>query len=659
MASIRKPTPAITETEIAKLLLTDPAVCLEKLNSYKGILRGDVGKSPARKCVWEDAILHFDDKNQTEKNREAFAKCIEFLLAKRLINVTQRGYPDYIYALIRNEKIDLLTVFARGIPYKKTRHGLIALSLKELVKRAGMKSLSALHCVWPDEFASNENFYQEISHVIREDNVNSFKLLIQLWPNSIEELLGMAVTARAKKCVAYCVTEMGSAKIFSHADCVSKAISEGFVDIARALTRPHDINNTLQMFFQKIYPLLSNFKENIDEIKNEIDKQHLLLYRLNSIGTADSAVEAFLNSIGKLPCKKQIKDMCETAKKTCLSWLPFVAQYSRPKELRIIDKKYQQHDLAIQGTVFRDQVYGMKCLQQVEMLLSQLTDDMKPERKEFSELPKSSNGRQRFAALVEKIALFRKQERPDDEVGIRDGRSETPISGLYEWGNRLRAEVQTKTAIKPFFRHGTLLTTVKNGTFYDGMLCWMHGQADVEATWQEIEDTFEKIMAFDLKTQLKLDNAPILLKEFYQEAIKLIWLIGNTTPLNHGSGTVVEGTWALIHKHHGLSVPLLKKEYPQLDVLDIALPLKYFQENFNRMFEPQTLHPSMRPTLPLKSVDKQHPIFFSSQANTRLLSNSTEQGLSKALLKREFYSRPEHIDRHWIVLDDKGLRMCK
>ena len=76
---------------------------------------------------------------------------------------------------------------------------------------------------------------------------------------------------------------------------------------------------------------------------------------------------------------------------------------------------------------------------------------------------------------------------------------------------------------------------------------------------------------------------------FYNELIRLIWLIGNTTPLTRGSGTVVEWTWALAHMYHGLSVPLLKKINPQLDPIGLTLLLQEYQEYFREFFEPETI----------------------------------------------------------------------
>jgi hypothetical protein len=66
--------------------------------------------------------------------------------------------------------------------------------------------------------------------------------------------------------------------------------------------------------------------------------------------------------------------------------------------------------------------------------------------------------------------------------------------------------------------------------------------------------------------------------------------MGNLTPLERGTGRCVEQWLALVHKYHGLSMPILKPGL-QLDCLDITFSLPVYQKLFLSFCEPNSLEP--------------------------------------------------------------------
>ena len=137
---------------------------------------------------------------------------------------------------------------------------------------------------------------------------------------------------------------------------------------------------------------------------------------------------------------------------------------------------------------------------------------------------------------------------------------------------------------------------------------WSHGLEKISKTWPHIENLFESILAMNLKkpeigaSLSELNTYESELTEFYSRAAELVWLIGNTQPLARGSGTVAEIIFAVIHLYHDLQPPILKVEFPQLDVLDITFPLDDYKQLFPYFFEPETIPPHLRKDLQLSSL---------------------------------------------------------
>jgi hypothetical protein len=297
--------------------------------------------------------------------------------------------------------------------------------------------------------------------------------------------------------------------------------------------------------------------------------------------------------------------------------------------------------LGLKKILKRDMDYGKKRQQLVKNLCETLNHFSReklnffPKENRFLQLRPSSKGTRQAAALLEKISaesfLDQKQE---DFQKIRGQGYTTSIYGYYESALPLIKAIlcfspqSSDFAIyRKYNKQGNNpvlgTSTSRYSPFcnyhlcykYEGILVnriqfsssaseegryWEHGRAPIAATWGKIEDLFEEALAMDLKkpdekfTPEEQESYQEKLTQFYSIAAELVWLIGNTQPLNRGSGTYAELMLALICMHHGLQPPILKKEFPQLDVLDITFPLRDYKFFFPHFFEPSTIPESVR-----------------------------------------------------------------
>ncbi len=376
-----------------------------------------------------------------------------------------------------------------------------------------------------------------------------------------EYLLTWAV---ARRNVNYAASVFRAGRISTNIQqiCLEKVASLGYIDVFMACKI--DPAAFAQIYFKEIDPHSPEFGRKIDK-----------LYRLNPFEEADLVVSAFYGR------RADLQKICKKAKEESLAWLPLISLYTDPKYLQTVRSIYKPNEPKDADTVEVDKRYALRCLSQVQKLHQKLQSGELERPSKFS-LPASSSGSCRFAAFVEEVAQFRGNEDPAAKVTLRRTNDHylTAIEQRYSWGKKVMELCGRKKESYLTYKDRKVSAIVSAEEHPN---VWHHGLAPLEHTWQDLEDTFENLW------KMKVDpHSPASLVLFHQEAIKLIWLIGNTTPVNRGSGTVAEWAWALVHIHHGLRVPVLKKEYPQLDVLDITLPLDYFQNNWRQFFEPAT-----------------------------------------------------------------------
>jgi len=405
---------------------------------------------------------------------------------------------------------------------------------------------------------------------------------------------------------------------------IKNAVEQGKIDILLALSN-NDAKAVAVEFFSNLEPLLKNpapYQKKIEEELNMILKK---LFRMNSIEQVDKIVSAFVskNQAGA----EVFQEIYNKVKKEFLQIAPFISRYTKTTQIKDLSSNYSAKVTG--DTLSEEFQYAQNCRDHVDNFTEELRNGnfKKPISKDFSGLPASSTGTRRVAALVERIGEFRSANQAkrggigvqfaksgkDTVLSFKSLRKEivaTPITGRYETASPLvDSVVLFSTDIVPNpttpgksygLKHNNLIvneTTVEKTTFEVNIAPyqrWAHSLCKVEDTWQSLEDCFEDLMAFDL--QKPKDNSAASqeayeksLEEFYRKVAELVWLIGNTTPLERGSGTVAEWLLGIVHLQHGLEPPVLKTEFPQLDVLDITFPLSDYQDFFTYFFEQSSL----------------------------------------------------------------------
>lgn len=122
-------------------------------------------------------------------------------------------------------------------------------------------------------------------------------------------------------------------------------------------------------------------------------------------------------------------------------------------------------------------------------------------------------------------------------------------------------------------------------TVYQSLIAhWEHGIVDLNELWPRLEELHYEVMTFQLDP-----NDRQCLLEYYDKVIETTWLLGNLTPTMRGTSKTVEQWFTMAHVHQHLRTPILRLENPQLDVLNITLPLSIYKERFFDYFEPESL----------------------------------------------------------------------
>jgi len=389
----------------------------------------------------------------------------------------------------------------------------------------------------------------------------------------------------------------------------------------------------------RTFRYLQKFVRDNEASKDSIVNQFIKILRFSPVHVVDQLIQSSAKNCSSEE-NQLIEELYARAKEAFIQSGPFIARYTKPHELKALDQLYktwQEEVETVDTRVSSDIEYATFCRTQVAecVALVQGAALLAPSDQQFVALPASSTGSRRLAALVEKIAKAR-SEKQGERLGqdrnhfkeLRTNDFETPIASSYRWAAPLVKSValfsQAPDLLFDFDSYslldkkgGAVVTTVYPqapvGTLehYPTKLLyfkkeegrWKHGFMALETAWPVLEDHFEKILHMDLQkphepTPAAEKKYEEKLTEFYKMAAKLVWLIGTTQPLRRGSGTVAEWLFALVHQYHGLNTPVLKTEFPQLDVLDLIFPLSDYEHFFLNFFEPSTLPKHLqKPTL--------------------------------------------------------------
>jgi len=429
-------------------------------------------------------------------------------------------------------------------------------------------------------------------------------------------LTGEAGSQQAFRCVAYL-----KSKILGPPEdpCIVTLREQGDINTLLAVSA-NDLDDVAREFFFTLEPLLKNQAPDQKKIEAEFTPILRKLLRMNSLEAVDRIVNCFINKNQAL--SHLLQDIYNKVKKEFLKIAPFISRYTKINQMKVIQTAYRS---GMKGdAVSEDLEYAAKCRTAVEKLTAKLRNGkfQAPNNQDFLELPPSSTGTSRVAALVEEIGKIRsddfarrvgvgkqsqnKKDTVESLKSLRKTQIITPVGGHYSWAsplvnavNLLSNDIEHPMKGSYVMKYNGIATTVQVKKVEDPRVPelhqrWTHGQLDVQLNWPSLEDCFEDLMAFDLKKPKDKSVASQeayekSLEGFYRKAAELVWLVGNTTPLERGSGTVAEWLLGIVHLQHGLEPPVLKTQFPQLDVLDITFPINDYKDFFTYFFEPSSL----------------------------------------------------------------------
>lgn len=431
-----------------------------------------------------------------------------------------------------------------------------------------------------------------IKCLIKVDNAKCLEKVMEIWRNDpslkkmiIEEL---AKAVYAPQCVALLSPHLEKS---SRETLLKAAVERGCAEIVLILC-DNDEKRAATILFSDLTPSKITLKL-IEDIGSRVCK----ILRFSKMEIADKVINAFI----KLHPNDEnaLRSICDAAKEKYLKVSPFFAHHVQTDSLSFIKGGYN-NQLNLNDKAYEEDLkYGDSCRKKVEELEKQLRSDSKPSEKDFLTLPPSKSGSRMGAFLLEKIAEFRSQKQKDRAQGFKadlfaslreemPGKTDITDHIAYGFGTELAGAVRQFSKADDLEKtthgyntkyHGMTMTKVRK---LEGKAFWEHGVQPVKISWSFVEECLEEILKMDLK---KPEN----LRIFYDKLCELVWLIGNTQPLLRGSGSVAEFIFAIAHIKHGLKVPTLKKDFPQLDVSDISFPLSDYKKFFTYIFEPKTL----------------------------------------------------------------------
>ncbi|MCL9682960.1 hypothetical protein [Legionella maioricensis] len=367
-----------------------------------------------------------------------------------------------------------------------------------------------------------------------------------------------------------------------------------------------------------------------DEINAELKKTTYYLISLALRNSSEGDVRELTKIASELlaatDLRKGFNEGQKDAFKAFERWGCQIARYRKPEELALLSERYLSPQKGPDFISLDQEIaYGERSFKDAEQALKLCTDDKeKPKNKKLDFLnttPDRQGMRLAVEYLIEQHAnISRERGYPNNLMNtVRvDPDCYTPLKG-YVWATPIIEEMVHLA------KDGSIpdLKAVQENQFEGfGFEClylyeneiysvhefrythpnrvnkqyalpalhilhidkWTHGMVSLEKLWPRLEELHHEVMTFPLDR----DDAASLM-EFYDKVIETIWLLGNLTPTVRGTGKTVEQWFTMAHLQHGLRTPALQLKNPQLDVLNITLPLSLYKQRFFQYFEPESL----------------------------------------------------------------------
>lgn len=368
---------------------------------------------------------------------------------------------------------------------------------------------------------------------------------------------------------------------------------------------------------------LSEIKSyNTKKVKEIIEPQFLSLFS----STSFDKINKLVASISKdHPHLQTIKEVYAEVKTKYCGAAPCFSRYIKPQHTDKLKQFYGK----TAGSINNDIQFGAKRMELVDELNKLLSNSthVTPSRPPFDTLLPPGSKSQLAAFTLEKVSDLLLQMGRSKEVGqLRDSNDYgTPVLSQYVFAlplirnvfyssDNVRINKNDYSVSYGLFYNDLQVNNIEetkstwSGTAEDVKakpnLQWRHGMASLNATWLNIENLFAEIWSMDLSAGRKYFDYQDKLTVFYEKLAELSWLIGNTQPLQRGTGSFAETVVALMHVHHGLNPPILKNDFPQLDVLNITFPLETYKKIFPYFFESSTIPKHLRSFTNIPDMEK-------------------------------------------------------
>ncbi len=529
-------------------------------------------KNLAEKTIWEGEV-ECDFETLNFETFENWTNCFQVLARDKTFGVLD---------LIRGNKVNIIQTLS--LPILKWEKNLKSQKLWDYFVEDG-----------------NEKPFGFFYHAIAHNAIESMKFLMEEKECAITlEHLECAINNHAESALSLLLKDFKLSPPERNS-LIERACSKGNVTMVNMLFDGPDGD-------------LHYFKKRIETDKEDIYSVVSLAYRNSNMQDADKALQKYINFLKIRENAPHLLKKIFQARQDYLEWGTQIAKYRKESDLSELSKAYLNKKGSI--SLEQDIKFGLENFNVIKKILEkkevklELTDDFK----ESFPLPSDLKDQGNFYSMRALLSIFSEEhyqegirrKNPDAQEfkAFRERAKAKPYTIFFKtrYGHALPFIEAMFTLPDPdneYFARRPILDPFGHerkpayALLYKGIeMCgvlfqsqiWCHGKAPVKEIWPFIERLHAEVFSM---SSAEIHKNPM---DFYNKVVEVIWLMGNLTPMQRGTGRYVEQWLALVHRYHGLSMPILKPGL-QLDCLDLTFSLPVYQKLFLSFCEPNSLEP--------------------------------------------------------------------
>lgn len=438
-----------------------------------------------------------------------------------------------------------------------------------------------------------------IKKVLESDSPACFQKCLELWgeDSSSPDWYKLAVTMKATRCIDYLVNNSVPFSTAKRQELAAEAGKYGYGEIVAALCG-EDKLAAANFLFSDVLSALPGSHPDPKEIREKMKSCVTRALRFSPISVVDSLMRVFIEK-GKQEDKKTLSEIYAQCKSDYLRYASFIPQFTRKTQLQQASQS---------EALEKESKYGNLLRQEAEVCVKELqsSKDFRPTDPKFAKWLPGKDGKQRFAALLEKFVKTQAKAQVEGDVKGQSAveypnRSIAPISRTV---HHMSTSVLNKSKDFHSISHkeiGRINSTMGKSP---NVLASLPELESIGKMSRSAEILFEEILKIDL-TPLKpnaskaaLEDYKKRLQDFDSKVAELVFLTSNLLPVE---GETDPASWVLgiIQMAHGLDLALLKNESPPLSMLGRTLPLSDFKFLFPQFFQSSTQTVSSIPSQPL------------------------------------------------------------